>query len=117
MRTRIVVAVILLSTSVLVLAARPSMFHHVSSSSGVHRATEPSKEELDALPRNRVLFGCVGDVNGDGNVDAADYTIVKSLLDTRHGNPGYIVAADLNHDGIIDSGDLRVVQIHLGCNS
>jgi hypothetical protein len=55
----------------------------------------------------------VGDVNGDGNVDAIDYALLKMYLE----NPSYdfpvdddMWAGDLNGDGYIDAIDLLLMK-------
>ena len=56
----------------------------------------------------------LGDVNGDGNIDAIDIAVLKKyLLDTV----GEIdkLAADINKDGYIDAIDFAVLkQLLLG---
>jgi hypothetical protein len=51
----------------------------------------------------------VGDVNGDGKVDAKDLEIVKAALGTTAGMPGYDPRADVIRDGVVDNADLEVV--------
>jgi hypothetical protein len=55
----------------------------------------------------------LGDVNGDGKVNCADVSIVKSAFGTHTGQPGYNLAADLNNDGTIDIRDLFIVSRQL----
>lgn len=51
----------------------------------------------------------LGDVNGDGYVNAADLAIVQASFGKRFGQPGYNPAADINGDGIVDIRDLAFV--------
>jgi len=51
----------------------------------------------------------VGDLNGDGKVDAEDVQIVKAALGTTAGMPGYDPRADVIRDGVVDNADLQVV--------
>ncbi|MCB9837757.1 MAG: hypothetical protein H6813_00320 [Phycisphaeraceae bacterium] len=48
---------------------------------------------------------CVGDLNGDMNVDTADLGILLS----QFGSPG---SADLNNDGVVDTADLGILLSH-----
>ena len=54
-----------------------------------------------------------GDANGDGAIDCADMTLVKSKLGKRTGQAGYDAMADINGDGVIDIRDLNIVSRHL----
>lgn len=51
----------------------------------------------------------LGDVNGDGYVNAADLAIVQASFGQRLGQPRYNPAADINGDGIVDIRDLAFV--------
>jgi len=55
----------------------------------------------------------LGDVNGDGKVNCADVSIVKSSFGKHAGQPGYNVAADLNNDGTVNILDLFIVSRQL----
>ena len=55
----------------------------------------------------------LGDVNGDGTVNCADVSIVKSSFGTHTGQAGYNVAADLNNDGTVNILDLFIVSRQL----
>lgn len=55
-----------------------------------------------------------GDVNGDGIVDAADMSIITSLLGVGVCSEGYDPAADLNADGVIDNSDILLALKNLG---
>ena len=61
-----------------------------------------------------VLVTIAGDVNGDGNVDVIDLTIVSIAYGNFIGEPDYNSVADVNEDGIVDMRDLVVVAWHLG---
>ena len=54
-----------------------------------------------------------GDATGDGAVNCADMTLVKSKLGKRTGQVGYDAMADINGDGVIDIRDLNIVSRHL----
>jgi hypothetical protein len=56
----------------------------------------------------------VGDLNGDGKVDAADLEVVKAALGTRAGEAGYDPRADVIRDGVVDSADAALVQSRMG---
>jgi hypothetical protein len=55
---------------------------------------------------------CAGDVNGDGDTNAADFTILA-------GNFGASVApntsGDLNGDGIVNAADFTILAGDFGC--
>ncbi len=80
-------------------------------------------DELSATFDNVVTFSTVvaylstgsvlGDVNGDGKVNCADVSIVKSSFGTRTGQAGYNIAADLNNDGTVNILDLFIVSRQL----
>jgi len=55
----------------------------------------------------------LGDVNGDGSVNCADVSILKSSFGKRTGQAGFNSAADLNNDGIVDIRDLFIVSRQL----
>lgn len=57
-----------------------------------------------------VVAGLSGDYNGNGVVDAADYTIWRDTL----GQTGAGLAADGNHNNMIDAGDYDVWKTNLG---
>jgi len=56
----------------------------------------------------------LGDVNGDGIVDAFDLTVVAVSYGAFEGQPGFDPDADLTDDGIVDIRDLYIVSRHLG---
>ena len=49
-----------------------------------------------------------GDVNGDGNIDFADYMMIAGALGTSTGDANFIEAADLDENGAITFDDLRL---------
>jgi T5SS/PEP-CTERM-associated repeat protein len=57
-----------------------------------------------------LLVTVPGDYNGDGTVDAADYTIWHDSL----GQMGSGLAADGNGNGVVDQGDYNVWKMHFG---
>ena len=60
-----------------------------------------------------VMAGPSGDYNGDGVVDAADYTVWRDTL----GQTGTGLAADGNHNNVIDSGDYDVWKSNYGTSA
>jgi hypothetical protein len=82
-----------------------------------------NSDGLSATFNNVVTFSTVvayisngsvlGDVNGDGLVNCADVSIVKSGFGTHTGQAGYNIAADLNNDGTINILDLFIVSKQL----
>jgi hypothetical protein len=61
---------------------------------------------LDPNPRAALI----GDVNGDGKVDASDVLIVKAAMGSVAGQPGYDPRADVIRDGAVDTADLAIVE-------
>jgi Dockerin type I domain len=55
----------------------------------------------------------LGDVNGDGVVNCADVSILKSSFGTHTGQAGFNIAADLNNDGTVNILDLFIVSRQL----
>ena len=45
-----------------------------------------------------------GDVNGDGKVDGHDAQLLTAALGTAAGQPGYLLGADANRDGLVNAG-------------
>jgi len=60
-----------------------------------------------------VVVPVAGDVDGDGAVGCADYSIVKASVGRRPGQAGYDARADVNKDGTVDARDLLFVNQHL----
>jgi hypothetical protein len=56
--------------------------------------------------------GSIGDVNGDGVIDAVDLTYLRRHL---AGRPDYVRndAMDVNNDGYVDEEDLKFLRRHL----
>ena len=52
----------------------------------------------------------VGDVNGDGTVNLADLQPFAAAYETSPGSPGYNLAADFNHDGIVNQVDAKALM-------
>ena len=51
----------------------------------------------------------IGDVNGDGVVNYADYVLVQAAQGTTAGMPGYDPRADVIRDGPVNQADLAVI--------
>ncbi len=60
-----------------------------------------ANSDLTDLQQNVFFVPGTGDFNGDGHVDAADYTVWRNTL----GQQGQGLAADADHDGTIDADD------------
>ena len=59
----------------------------------------------------------LGDVNGDGSVNCADVSILKSSFGTHTGQAGFNSAADLNNDGTVNILDLFIVTRQLSAGT
>ena len=73
---------------------------------------ENAKLATGYIINDKYPISVIGDVNGDGDVDARDsLRILKNSVGTYDLNAEYSEAGDLNGDGIIDSRDsLRVLK-------
>lgn len=74
--------------------------------------------EMNGDTRSKILSvqPLVADINHDGVVDIADYTILALQFDKVLGDPGFDPNADLDHNGIIDIADYTILatQFDLG---
>jgi type VI secretion system secreted protein Hcp len=61
-----------------------------------------------------LAVGLAGDVNGDHQVDGTDLDAIRALRGTRAGQPAYVAAADVNHNGLIGPTDLLLARRNLG---
>lgn len=57
---------------------------------------------------------CIGDLDGDRDVDIADLAILLSAYGFCSGDPAYLPAADFNENGCIDISDLATLLAHYG---
>lgn len=57
----------------------------------------------------RVVRAMMGDLNGDGVVDASDVSLLMERMSGRTGAPASVEDGDLNGDGVIDRADLQVL--------
>lgn len=64
-----------------------------------------SGDNIDGLE-----FGCLGDLNHDGKVNSADFSILTACL---FATPG---CADFNLDGVTNFLDVAIMQGNLGCS-
>jgi hypothetical protein len=96
--------------------------NHVSDTTNLMNPT-PSSQKLDAsqiaiarastFARAFATPIVVGDYNGNGIVDQADYVVWRNTLNQT----GVGLAADGNANGLIDAGDYSVWRSHLGNRS
>jgi hypothetical protein len=59
------------------------------------------------------LFRFFGDINGDRNVDIADFGLFSSTYGLSFGQAGFIGAFDFNGDGVIDIADFGQFSIRI----
>ena len=52
-----------------------------------------------------------GDVNGDGNLSIADFLDMAAAFNKKTGEAGFISAADINSDGVIDTRDTKSFEM------
>ena len=62
-----------------------------------------------AVPQAANAQAVKGDVNGDGTVNCADLTAVQSVIGRRAGQPGFVPAADVDGNGVIDVRDIASI--------
>ena len=58
-----------------------------------------------------------GDINGDGNVDGNDSTLLASAIGSTAGSGNYSLAADINGDGKVDQQDAVILAGDYGFNA
>ena len=59
---------------------------------------------VDGYFSNKIL----GDVNGDGIVDGADFSLMGGAYRAEPGDPNWLDDADINRDGIVDGADFSI---------
>ena len=64
--------------------------------------------DLSFIGNGPVPTPVLGDLNDDGVVDAADYSLFRSTLGKCTGDAGYIAEADYDGDGCITYADYRI---------
>lgn len=57
---------------------------------------------------------CPGDVNGDRQVNITDLSTLLSVFGLTSQDPGFLPAADLDHDNDVDQADLGILQANYG---
>jgi hypothetical protein len=72
------------------------------------------KGVLDSSGKFLLGFYLPGDANGDGTVNAADLTAIRSALNANSTSKNYSFDADANRDGRIGMNDLHVAQLNQG---
>ncbi|MCK4873526.1 MAG: hypothetical protein KAS72_12440 [Phycisphaerales bacterium] len=61
------------------------------------------------------LRDCVGDVDGDGDTDEDDLTLLEDAFGSVPGDPNWNPDADLDGDGDVDMADLAILMADMGC--
>ncbi len=67
-------------------------------------------------PLGSVSFALAGAVVGS-SVDARSLAAIRARLGQKAGSPGYLAAADVNDDGVINRADLRLARQNLGART
>ncbi len=62
----------------------------------------------------RIAVSLAGDTRGAFQVNSQDLAAIRALKGQRVGEPGYVAAADVNHDGAINARDVRLADLNLG---
>ena len=68
---------------------------------------------LDA-PAASVEFALAGDATGAKQVTAASTAAIRAARGRHSGDPGYVAAADVNNDGVINRRDIQLARANLG---
>jgi hypothetical protein len=63
-------------------------------------------EDPAAHPEETIYSELVGDLDGNGRLEAADLALLRKALGVRRGETGYDARADLNGDGAVDGDDV-----------
>jgi hypothetical protein len=58
---------------------------------------------------------CAGDINNDGNCNAADFTILAGSFGQGTPNCRTHAQGDLNCDGIVNAADFTILAGNFGC--
>ncbi len=70
-----------------------------------------AKAEAKVIAKYFGMLPIVGDINGDGDIDKKDYTLLKRFaFDTAKPTPEQIKRADINNDGEIDKKDYTLLK-------
>ncbi len=86
------------------ILSMPNGITHVAS------ATFVTTPPFDSYRINLKLIGeapLLGDINGDSVVNTTDLSILVAVLLGNNVDPAYVMACDLNHDGVANGGDVR----------
>ena len=64
-----------------------------------------------------IAVSLAGATSSGFQVGPQDLATIRSLEGQRRGAPGYLAAADVNHDGRIDRVDMRLARLNLGVST
>ncbi|MEM1422514.1 MAG: M12 family metallo-peptidase [Planctomycetota bacterium] len=84
---------------------------------GVPSVVEPARAIVDIGAFERqggASTACVGDFDGDGDVDLGDFGVFGAAFGTSVGDPDYDAQADVDSDGDVDLGDFGVFGAEFG---
>ncbi|MEM1067288.1 MAG: putative Ig domain-containing protein [Planctomycetota bacterium] len=82
------------------------------SSGGIRVATISG--ETDSTGDVIASFFIAGDLDEDRDVDGDDLATMQTQLGLTAGDPGFISAADINRDGLVNSIDVDLQAVNLG---
>jgi hypothetical protein len=89
----------------------------LSTAGGLSYTGQASDGEVEDY--NNVECSCLGDINGDGKVNASDIGVISSLIASYGSgkpksipstNPYYVLCGDVNKDGKINASDIGVIS-------
>jgi hypothetical protein len=76
--------------------------------------SSPFSAEIPHTTADGNFGGLTTDINGDGEVNIVDITIVAIAFDSEVGDQNYNAQADLDHNGVIDIVDISMVAVDFG---
>ncbi len=85
---------------------RAQAFTFVHNTSGLNALTTTTTTSGNAVVSNSLP----GDINGDGNVNPTDLALMQAAWLTTPGDAFYNPAADLNHNGYVGFGDVKLME-------
>jgi hypothetical protein len=67
----------------------------------------PESTDVSVTVTSRVQ----GDVNGDNAVNCADLSLATAAIGKSTGQPGFLPAADIDGNGVIDQVDIKLTRV------
>jgi len=84
---------------------------------GTHNITATVYDASGNVDSSSILINVqnlLGDLNGDGEVDIMDISIVAKAFNSEPEHPDWDAIADVNNDEVIDILDISIVALEFG---